>query len=262
MAAGRVDVVVFDLDETLIVEEPAAVAAFAATADFAAQQRELDAGELAIGARSRARELWHASDNHPFCDRIGVSSWEGLWCRFEGDAPELRLLREWAPWYRSEAWRVALADQGIDDSHLAQQLGDLFGIERRARHQVFSDSDDVLTELATSHRLALITNGAPCLQREKLAASGLGHHFELVVVSGEWGVAKPDPSIFAHALERLGADPADAVMVGDSLVKDIDGAVGAGLSAVWVNRLRQPRPAERAGLLEIHALSELPAQLS
>lgn len=48
----------FDLDETLVVEEPAAVAAFEATAAFAASRCDLEAAELAVTARRRARQLW------------------------------------------------------------------------------------------------------------------------------------------------------------------------------------------------------------
>ena len=66
-------------------------------------------------------------------------------------------------------------------------------------------------------RLALVTNGASCLQREKFAASGLADRFDAVVVSGELRTAKPDPAVYAHALDAVGARPGDAVMVGDSL---------------------------------------------
>ena len=74
-----------------------------------------------------------------------------------------------------------------------------------------------------------MTNGASCLQREKFEASGLIDRFDAVVVSGELRSAKPDPAVYAHALEALDARPADAVMVGDSLRNDVDGPVAAGL---------------------------------
>ena len=94
-----------DLDDTIIVEEPAAVAAFAATARVAAERHPLDPAALALDARARAREVWRAAPHHAFCRRIGISSWEGLFCRYEGEGDELRALRSWAPGYRREAWR-------------------------------------------------------------------------------------------------------------------------------------------------------------
>jgi phosphoserine phosphatase len=247
----------FDLDDTLIVEEPAAREAFLATARHAATRRDLNPKALAGAARSRARELWYAAPTHPYCKRIGISSWEGLWCRFEGDDREVRALREWSPTYRREAWRLALADQGIEDATLAGELGEQFGVERRERHEVFADVADALATLRGTYSLALVTNGAACLQREKLAASGLGDHFEIVVISAELGVAKPEAPVFEHALERLGTPSAQTVMVGDSLARDVDGALAAGLGAIWVNRGSRPAPPDRTDLVEVSALSDL-----
>lgn len=247
----------FDLDETLMVEEPAAASAFAATAQVAATHYEIEPAILASGARSRARELWYAAPTHGYCMRVGISSWEGLWCRFEGDGPEVRALREWSPTYRLETWRLALADQGIDDARLADELAERYGTERRARHELFDDVAGALSHLKASHLMALVTNGAACLQREKLAASGLSDYFEAVVVSADLGVAKPDVSVFEYALAQLGVDSADAVMVGDSISKDVDGALAAGLGAIWVNRSGSSAPPNRADLVEISTLSDL-----
>jgi len=251
----------FDLDDTLIVEERAATAAFAAAARFAATQSEVDAATLAIAARSRARELWYAAPTHGYCMRIGISSWEGLWCRFDGDDPEVQALREWSPTYRRETWRLALADQGIDDPGLPQTLGQRFDAERRGRHEAFADAAPALRALRRSHRMALVTNGAACLQREKLTASGLSGYFDVVVVSSEFGVAKPDAAIFGHALAQMDCDAKEAVMVGDSLARDVDGAVAAGLTGVWVNRAGLARPPDRSDVIEVSTLRDLPLAL-
>jgi putative hydrolase of the HAD superfamily len=251
----------FDLDETLMVEEPAATAAFDATAQVAMARYDIDSAALAVGARARARELWYAGPTHEYCMRVGISSWEGLWCRFEGDGPEARLLRDWSPTYRREAWRLALADQEVDDSQLAEELAERFGVERRARHEVFADVSVALSRLTETHSLALVTNGAACLQREKLAASGLNDYFEAVVVSADLGIAKPDAAVFEHALSQLDVGSDHAVMVGDSISKDVDGAIAAGLGAVWVNRSGNPVPPNRPNLVEISTLSDLPSAL-
>ena len=209
------EVLLIDLDDTLIVEEPAAVAAFRAAAELAADRA--DPERLARDARARARELWYAAPTHSYCKRVGIASWEGLWCRFEGEHPQLRALRAWVPEYRRESWRRALAGQGVDDRPLAEALGEAFAVERRRRHETHADAAPALAALRATHRLGLLTNGASCLQREKLAASGLADHFDAVVVSGDLGVAKPEAAAFHHALDLLGARPEAATMVGDSL---------------------------------------------
>jgi putative hydrolase of the HAD superfamily len=74
----------FDLDETLMVEQPAAVAAFDATARHAAAGHDLNAGRLALAARARAQDLWRAAPTYPYCRRVGgIGSWEALWHRPE-----------------------------------------------------------------------------------------------------------------------------------------------------------------------------------
>lgn len=121
---------------------------------------------------------------------------------------------------------------------------------------------EATAEVATARHAVDVTNGASCLQREKLAASGLGEYFDVTVVSAEFGVGKPDASIFRHALSQLGAGSEHTVMVGDTLSRDVDGALAAGLGAVWVNRSKRSRPADRPALVEVSTLGELQTALS
>jgi putative hydrolase of the HAD superfamily len=166
----------------------------------------------------------------------------GLWCGFARDEPNTTWLREWSPTYRRKTWRLALAEQGVENLALAERLGERFATERRARQEVFADVVAALTELRDGYTLGIVTNGASCLQREKLTASGLADYFDAVVVSAEFGVGKPDPAIFRHALAQPDYRGKRAVMVGDSLSQDVNGAVAAGVGAVWVNRFGRARP--------------------
>jgi putative hydrolase of the HAD superfamily len=106
--------------------------------------------------------------------------------------------------------------------------------------------------------LAVITNGPSEGQREKLDITGLTPFLDLVVVSSDLGVGKPDAAIFRFALDQLGLDPACVWYVGDSLVNDVGGARNAGLGSVWLNR-RRLSPAEDAPSPdhEIATLTEL-----
>jgi putative hydrolase of the HAD superfamily len=53
---------------------------------------------------------------------------------------------------------------------------------------------------------------------------------------------KPHRSIFSEALQRLGVQPSEALMVGDSVRDDVEGALGAGMHAVLVHRSGSPHP--------------------
>lgn len=86
--------------------------------------------------------------------------------------------------------------------------------------------------------LGLITNNESAHQRAKIRAVGLDGLVDVIVISGEFGVGKPDPAIFAHACAQLGVTPDEALHVGDSLHADAHGAHGAGVGAVWLDRRR------------------------
>lgn len=249
-----------DLDETLIVDTAAVAGAFLATAAHATAHHEVSADALAAAARARARELWSTGPLYGYCSRIAMSSWEGLWCSYAGDEPEPRQLETWACAYRRETWRLALGDHGIRNATLVEELADRFSAERRARHEVYAEVPRALEVLSDSYRMALVTNGASYVQREKLRVSGLADYFEVVVVSGDIGVKKPDASVFRRAAELLGSGEG-TVMIGDSLVHDIVGALGAGYRAIWVNRSGSVCPEEFASVPEVTTITEIPAVL-
>jgi putative hydrolase of the HAD superfamily len=124
------------------------------------------------------------------------------------------------------------------------------------------DAIETLARLKPSFKIGLLTNGTPDLQRGKLADSGLAPFFDAVAVSGECGIGKPKPGIFSLLLRELGTEPEAAVMVGNSLARDIAGARAAGIGCtVW---LRVPGSEEFADVTPDHtidALHELPPLL-
>jgi putative hydrolase of the HAD superfamily len=98
-------------------------------------------------------------------------------------------------------------------------------------------------------RVGVLTNGPSGMQRRKLEVSGLGPELDAVTISGEIGVAKPDPEAFRIALERLGTRPEETAMVGDSLENDVLGGLEAGLAeVVWMPGLRTGDAPEGAHL--------------
>jgi putative hydrolase of the HAD superfamily len=113
----------------------------------------------------------------------------------------------------------------------------------------------LLAAIRPHARVGIVTNNLLDEQRDKLAFCGLAPYVDELVVSDAVGVAKPDRGIFEIALQRLGVEADDAVMVGDSWANDIAGALNAGIRAVWFNPSRRPRPEPAAAVTEIHALA-------
>lgn len=249
--------ILFDLDETLILDEPVSREAYLAAARLAAPQGA-DVDRLAGRAHEAARRLWAEGPCFAYCDRIGHSAGEGLWARYDrGEHPAIAQLRDWAPGYRLAVWREALAEQGIVADDLPAAMVQRF-IEVRRRYPLFPEIEPLLAELrARGYLLGIVTNGVPDLQREKLAGCGVAHLFQAIAISGEIDCGKPDPGIFQHICRALGVAVEESVMVGDNPARDIAGAMAAGLRSVWVQRHGRERDARYPGDLACTDLSAM-----
>jgi HAD superfamily hydrolase (TIGR01549 family) len=230
--------VLLDLDDTLIVEESHAMAQIRATAALAGADPE-GWDEIVLAA---ARAEWYASEYHPACKALGISSWEGLWSTFEGAHLLIAPLADWTEGYRTRTWTRVLETTGRDPA-LAPELSELYISNQRAGHPLAPGATELVQRAVATGPVAIVTNGPPDIQRLKISQTGLESAFSVVVISGDLGIGKPDPRIFGHALEALGVshiDPAEAVMVGDSWERDVEGALGAGLGAIWISHGREP----------------------
>ncbi len=128
------------------------------------------------------------------------------------------------------------------------------------------DVEAVLQRLRDKgYRLGLITNGISRTQHQKVQVTGVDRYLDDVIVSGDLPYGKPDVRIYQLAMSHLQVEPQEAVMVGDTFMTDIIGALRAGMHAVWVqSRTRRPsqtRVRRIAGLGELEAaLAELEAE--
>jgi putative hydrolase of the HAD superfamily len=109
-------------------------------------------------------------------------------------------------------------------------------------------------------RIGLISNSHRCLE-------SFQSHFELVglidvaISSSQHGYMKPHPSIFEAALKLAGVLPSEAVMVGDSLKQDIEGARRVGMKGVLVRRSGSNDDSDIEDVPVIRSLTELPGLL-
>jgi HAD superfamily hydrolase (TIGR01549 family) len=104
-----------------------------------------------------------------------------------------------------------------------------------ATRRAVDGARELLAAIKPLARVAIVSNNLLEEQQQKIRLCGFDPYIDALVVSEETGMWKPDPAIFAIALERLGCDAADAVMVGDSWSADIEGARAAGIRAIWFN---------------------------
>ena len=119
--------------------------------------------------------------------------------------------------------------------------------------EVYPEVPDALAALRRAGlRLGVISNWDPRLP-ELLEEIGLAGYFDVVVYSSAAGVEKPDRRIFHQALTRLRVAPGAAVHVGDSRLEDVEGAMAAGMGALWLDR--------KTGVGDLRDLSGLPARV-
>ena len=253
--------VVFDLDNTLILEDASTDRALEAAAAIAQERIGVDPAALALAARESAARLWHAAPESRYGDAFGIWWGEAMWGEFAGEAAPLRAIRALCPGLRHAIWVSALATVGRTDDALADELAGAYVRARCAAETLDPEAEPLLRALGSRYRLALVTNGASDVQRAKLSRTPFAAYFAEVVISVEAGVAKPDPEIFRIAARRLGVDPRDCVMVGDSLARDVAGAKAAGMRAVWIDRKLWDESETMKPDARIERLSDLPAAL-
>ncbi len=110
-----------------------------------------------------------------------------------------------------------------------------------ARHWTFPEAArHAFHTLADHFPIGILTNGFAEIQHAKFDRfPALRDRAEVLIISEEVGVMKPNPRIFAHAAEAAGA-PAEALLyIGDSYTSDVQGALGAGWQSAWYTKSHQ-----------------------
>ena len=205
-----VDIVLFDLDDTLHDDTLAYQSAAEEVAQEIAAEHGIDALELKAAY---------------------VAAAEGFWKRLTAETLRVELAR-----VRERLWGSALASVGIADAAVAQRSAGLYNDYRKRLYVPFPGAVELLRALrGRGKRLGLVTNGFSETHREKIALLRLGEFFDAVFIADEVGMLKPDPLLFAHACTTMGGSPSRSAMVGDRYERDVRGAREAGLFTVWLN---------------------------
>jgi HAD superfamily hydrolase (TIGR01549 family) len=138
---------------------------------------------------------------------------------------------------------------GIADAHTASAAAAWYRKNRFHGLRLFPETEAVFStvrsavsadEARAARPIGIVTHGPTEVQHAKLELLGIDRLVDFVLVSEEFGVAKPVPQIFREALRLAGVGPEEDVFVGDSAEFDMAGAQAAGIPTVWVNRDQRP----------------------
>ncbi|HZT66854.1 MAG TPA: HAD family phosphatase [Acidimicrobiales bacterium] len=170
-------------------------------------------GVLLVGGRPLARRAWE--------ERLGLQP--GGLDRALGDA----IGPGWAG--------------GRTEEEIHQRLGDVLGLPVPDVVRLLSDLEgdsyiepelaELIRKIRSTHRVAILANNGPDVRSHLNARFGLEELVDLVVISGEEGMAKPDPTIYRLTADRLGVDPVECVFV-DDRPENVEGARVVGMEAV------------------------------
>jgi len=138
---------------------------------------------------------------------------------------------------------------GYEDKHVAYQLAceELYGDDAHAK-MLFEDFKDkygfeavlfdgvkeVLEKLSQHFALGIVTNGRERCQNAKIDFVGIRDRFKSIEISEQFGLKKPDPSIFLSCLKKLGMEASECVCVGDNPKNDLIPAKALGMKTIWV----------------------------
>lgn len=212
MADSEARAVFFDVGGTLLRADPPVAEVFAQVASE-------------LGHEVTVRDVEpHMADFEAYYEREYLRDGD-FWCSHE------RAVQIWLDMYTLLCHACGF---GEDAPRVSQAVYDAY--LDAARWSLYDDVETCLKGLKRrGFRLAVISNWDASLQN-LLRGLSLLPYFDLVISSAEVGCRKPSAAIFDIALERMGVPAAQAVHVGDLPEADGDGACGAGIRPVIIDR--------------------------
>lgn len=152
-----------------------------------------------------------------------------LWHAFDHGRLEHSYIREHRFRLVFEALNVALPSFCV-------QLGESYLEMLPTKSNLLDGALDILEySKERGYTLHLVTNGFDSIQRAKLESSGITHFFQNIITYDKANAKKPDPKIFACAINFAKASVDECVMIGDNWDADIVGAKRYGLDTIFYN---------------------------
>ncbi len=210
----QIDMVWIDLDDTLIDFKGASRIALRKVYD----EERLDR----FFSSPKAWEMAYEQHNYH------------LWQLYSGakvDQPTLRMERFRLPLVEADvADDIARAMSARMDPVYLQYLADASTVLPGAIELI-----DTLK--GTGVPVGILSNGFTEVQNRKLQVTGLDKMIDLMVLSDEIGINKPNAGLFEHAMKRARQSSSSAqLMIGDNATTDIAGAISAGWNAILYDR--------------------------
>ncbi|MCQ3936626.1 MAG: hypothetical protein DPW18_06220 [Chloroflexi bacterium] len=159
----------------------------------------------------------------------------------------------------------ALGQAECAESVLRSALDALYSVTQ-SNWEIENDAVETLRELKfNQYKLGIFSNAGDDKDvQELIEGFGIRPHFDFVLTSAACFYRKPHPRAFEMALAQWNIEPNEAVMIGDSLEADIQGAKQLGMRTIWITRRARFTDEEMRRIkpdFSIRKLTELPPTL-
>lgn len=135
----------------------------------------------------------------------------------------------------------------------ALAINDDFVIRIMKLDSLIDGAKELLDYLHPKYKIHILSNGFTEMQYKKMDSAGLSSYFDKVILSDVVGVNKPHPEIFQFALNRIGKEANEVIMIGDNPHADIAGAYNSGIDQIWFN----PNNASVADIIPTYTVTNL-----
>ncbi|MCM1483057.1 MAG: YjjG family noncanonical pyrimidine nucleotidase [Muribaculaceae bacterium] len=142
---------------------------------------------------------------------------------------------------KMERFRMPLMEYGVPESQaraMSAAMDTMYLDYLAQEKQLVPGAMDLLHALrATGVTIGVLSNGFKEVQHRKIRTAGLDPYIDIVVLSDDIGINKPDTRLYRHAMAISGQPTPEAhMMIGDNPDTDIAGAIAAGWHAVLLDR--------------------------
>ncbi|MGN7808507.1 YjjG family noncanonical pyrimidine nucleotidase [Flavobacterium johnsoniae] len=190
--------------------------------------------------------LWDFDKNSQMAfDRIFKNNFEGIkiedfiekylpinqecWRLYQNDQITHQELRYNRLKLSFDALNYSMTDENID------QISNDYIEFLTDNNYLFDGAIEVLEYLKPKYKLHIITNGFAHVQEKKINNASLGGYFTTITNSELAGVKKPNSIIFDYAVNLAQSSKENSIMIGDDFDADVNGALNAGMDAIFFN---------------------------
>lgn len=137
---------------------------------------------------------------------------------------------------RENRFKMVFDELGVACPSNHVEIGEIYLNTLPEKKHLLEGALDILNYVTDKgYSVHIVTNGFNDIQAKKIFSSGISHFFKNVITFENASAKKPDPKIFAYALEMANASPEESIMIGDNWIADVMGAKQFGMDTVYLN---------------------------